>query len=85
MVGIIIVAGIVAFLFFRQIPKQVAKNTEVNYTIATPEPATEPTLIPEVGSQSAPIKTSEDLMVTSGDLDEINLDEFDKELNEIDF
>ncbi len=85
MVGIVIMAGLVAFLYFRQIPNQIARNTEPVYTVATLEPSAVATLAPQVGSQTASIKTTADLNATSNNLDQIDFNQFDKELTEVDF
>jgi len=85
MIGIILMAGLVGFLYFRQIPKQIAKNTEQVSTVSTPEPVVVATPAPEVGSQTVSIKNTSDLNSSSNDLDEIDFGEFDKELEEVNF
>ncbi len=83
-ISIVAIAGFVAFLYFRQIPEQIATNTEINYTVASPEPAAPASPAPEVGSQTA-IKNTSDLNTSSDNLDGTDFNEFDKELEEVNF
>ena len=84
-IAVVIMAGFAGYLYFRQIPKEVAKNTEPVFTVATPEGTSPVFSVHQIESETVSIETTEDLNLTSNDLDETDLDQLDKELGEIDF